>query len=289
MNEKAFQFGPANCLTGTLCTPAESDRDRPVVLILNAGVVHRSGPFRLHVDIARRLARVGFSSMRLDLSGLGDSGVRNEVRSSDNRALLDASDAMDFLESETGASRFLVVGLCSGAYNSHHVAVDDNRVVGAVFMDGLVYPTEEHSRRKRMRRLTRPRKVRNAIKRRLVGDAIEEDNPDAPDASEFFAVEKPASQVAREITRLLDRNLQLLFIYTEGYSDISSRDQFAEMFDMLPNEDQLQVDYYDNFEHTFRLAAHRETIVARVASWCGERFANAGIMAEHSELGSAQF
>lgn len=82
--------------------------------------------------------------------------------------------------------------------------------------------------------------------------------------------------------RLLDRSLQMLFIYTEGYIDISSRDQFEEMFGLLPKEEQLQVDYYDNFEHTFRLAAHRETIVARIASWCRSRFLTVGMLAEQS-------
>lgn len=282
MDENVFQFGTANRLAGVLCSPVEFDPDQPVVLILNAGIIHRSGPFRLHVDISRSLARAGFASMRMDLSGLGDSSVRSEIGADDNRAVLDASEAMDFLEQQTGATRFIVVGLCSGAYNSHHVALVEDRVVGAVFMDGLVYPTEEHERRKQMRRVTRPRKLRNAIKRRLVGGAVEVDNPDAPDASEFFAIEKPAEEVAKEITCLVDRNAQLLFIYTEGYSDISSRDQFVEMFGLSPNEEQLQVDYYDNFEHTFRLAAHRETIVTRIASWCGSRFGRSRAAAEPS-------
>jgi len=78
MKETVYQFGPNNSLTGILSQPDESVRvaDAPVALILNAGIVHSIGPFRLHVDIARSLAEAGFSSFRIDLSGLGDSETR---------------------------------------------------------------------------------------------------------------------------------------------------------------------------------------------------------------------
>lgn len=274
MNEEVFQFGTSNGLTGVLSSPDVIDHTQPVVLILNAGIVHRSGPFRLHVDISRSLARSGFQAFRMDLSGLGDSDVRREIDPGQNRAVLDTTDAIEFLASQTGASKFIVIGLCSGAYNAHLVAINDARIVGAVFMDGLVYPTEEHHRRERMIRLTRPRKWRNAVKRRLMSDVMEQANPDAPDASEFFETDRTADQVTFELQRLLDRDVQLLHLYTEGYAGISSRSQFEEMFGLVPDEEQLQVEYYENFEHTYRLAAHRETIVARIANWCVDRFAN---------------
>ena len=98
MNEQVFQFGPNETLTGVFTVPEAINTQRPVVLILNAGITHRCGPFRLHVDIARRLARAGFATMRMDLSGLGDSRVRSDVGENEDRAMLDARDAMDFIE-----------------------------------------------------------------------------------------------------------------------------------------------------------------------------------------------
>ena len=284
MNEQAFQFGPHKNLAGVLTTPSVEpvtepsnpssghQSERPVALILNAGIVHRSGPFRLHVDISRALAEHGFSSLRMDLSGLGDSAVRTEIAEGQNRAELDAGDAIDFLQSEFGADRVVVMGLCSGAYNGHQVAINDKRVVGGVFLDGLAYRTDGFYRRERIRKLTQVRSWRNAIKRRVVQDAMFDLDDNAPDASEFFEVDKPAQQVADEIQGMLNRQLQLLFIYTQGYEDVSSRDQFQEMFGLTPNDEQLQVDYFDNFEHTFPIAAHRKTIVKRIAQWCCDRF-----------------
>ena len=272
MNEQVFQFGPNDTLTGVLSAPEVIDTQRPVVLILNAGITHRCGPFRLHVDIARRLAQQGFAAMRMDLSGLGDSRARTDVGENQDRAVLDAKDAMDFVESQTTVDKFIMLGLCSGAYNAHQISVGDSRIVGGVFMDGLAYCTEGHEKRVQRGKLTQPRKWRNAIKRRLANDAMHEEDMASPDASEFFEVDKPADQVAREIQGMMDRFAQLLFIYTEGYEDVSSRSQFEEMFGLVPNDEALQVDYYDNFEHTFRIAAHREVIVSRIAQWCSLRF-----------------
>ena len=116
MHETICQFGPNNGLTGILTEPDESVRvaDAPVALILNAGIVHNIGPFRLHVDIARLLATVGFSSFRIDLSGLVDSATRTGKILEGNRAVQDVSDAVDFLTQHTGSERFVAIGLCSG-------------------------------------------------------------------------------------------------------------------------------------------------------------------------------
>ena len=98
MNETVCQFGPDQGLTGILTQPSDSVRvtDAPVALIFNAGIVHNIGPFRLHVDIARMLAAAGFSSLRIDVSGLGDSKTRTGKFVGKNRAIQDAVDAMDY-------------------------------------------------------------------------------------------------------------------------------------------------------------------------------------------------
>lgn len=273
MNEKVIRFGNAEHLVGVLSTPTKApSSDQPMALILNAGIVHRSGPFRLHVDLARSLAAQGYASLRMDLSGLGDSDIRREIADGQDRATLDAKDAMNFLTTETGCNKFVLIGLCSGAYNAHQVAIDEDRIAGAVFLDGLVFRTEGFERRKRIHRMTHPRFWRNAVKRRLVKDALEKSDDDSPGGAEFFEVDRSAEEVGKEIRQMLKRDQQLLFVYTEGYDDISSRSQFQEMFDLQPNATDLQVEYYKNFEHTYRLSAHRQTVVDRVTDWYAERF-----------------
>ncbi|MEO1524135.1 MAG: alpha/beta fold hydrolase [Planctomycetota bacterium] len=271
MNEQVFQFGPNENLIGVLNRPDNWNGDAPVALMLNAGIVHRVGPFRLHVDLARSLAKRGFASLRLDLSGLGDSAIRTALPEGTDRATLDVLDAMNALETELGSRRFVPIGLCSGAYNAHQVAVSEARIAGGVFLDGIVYETEGHRRRKRQQRLGF-RFLRNAVKKRIGSDILPTENDDGVDGSEFFTNDKPAEEVASEIKAMLERDAQLLFLYTQGYQEISGAEQFAEMFGIDPNGAQLQVDYYANFEHTFRLTPHRSTIVDRISSWFADRF-----------------
>jgi len=61
--ETAYNFGAQGNLVGIATTPAAdaSRTDLPAVLLLNAGLVHRVGPYRLYTDLARRLAgqRIG--------------------------------------------------------------------------------------------------------------------------------------------------------------------------------------------------------------------------------------
>ena len=80
MNEMVVSIGTNDALVGVYTAPAcETSRDTPgdapTVILLNAGVVHRSGPFRLHVEVARRLASLGYPCFRFDLAYLGDSAA----------------------------------------------------------------------------------------------------------------------------------------------------------------------------------------------------------------------
>src|SRR5205085_6183975 len=69
--ETLCRFGADSHLFGVLTEPGEK-RDLPAVILLNAGSIHRVGPSRLYVRIARELAQDGFASLRLDHEGLGD-------------------------------------------------------------------------------------------------------------------------------------------------------------------------------------------------------------------------
>lgn len=276
MRERICNFGPDNGLFGILTTPDDDVKvaDAPVALILNAGIVHRVGPFRMHVDIARQLASEGFSTLRLDLSGLGDSAPRTGKLRSEDRAKLDVCDAMDYLTELEGVDEFVLLGLCSGAYNAHQVAAKDERIVGAVFLDGIVFRTLGFFFRNYLKFL-RLRFWRNAIKRRLA----EGGNSDVDAAgstlaeSEFFGGDLSQDSVIKDLNNLMHRGVQMLFLYTDGYDDICGRSQFKEMYGLQPDDGQLQVDYYPKSEHTFRLIENRNAACDRVATWFSARFA----------------
>ena len=276
VTETTCQFGPRDALFGILTKPDPTIAvaGAPVAVILNAGIVHRIGPFRLHVDLARQLAEKGFSTLRMDLSGLGDSQTRpGKLNSEDDRAVLDVGDALDYLTKTTGVDRFVILGLCSGAYNAHQVAVKDERIVGSVFMDGIVFRTFSFYLNWYFMRFFSLRFWRNAIKRRLMGqEYASEANGAALAESEFFGDDLSKDSVIKDLQGMLNRGIRMLFLYTDGYDDICSRSQFREMYGLQPDNGQLQVEYYPKSEHTFRLIENRRTACNRVVGWYKSQF-----------------
>lgn len=276
MNETVFRFGPRDSLLGILTEPdaASSLTERPAVVLINAGIVHRVGPFRLHVNVARQLAGEGVTTLRIDLSGLGDSPMRVGKMESRERAIQDVRDALDALQSRLGHHRFVLMGLCSGAFNAHKVTVTDERVAGAVFMDGIAFRTMSYYLQQYGARMLRPRFWRNAIRRRMlraVRNTSVDARENAVDESAFFDNEVVPTEVQAELNVLLDRGVRMLFMYTDGYDDIAGPYQFQEMFGQKPS-DQLQLQYYDRSEHTFRLMQNRTIAVERIARWYREQF-----------------
>ena len=132
-----------------------------MVLMWNVGPLHRVGPHRMNVELARQLATVGVSSLRFDLSGLGDRVPARSGALTRDRAVADVREAMDYLAQRCGATRFVLVGHCSSADNAHRAAVVDTRVQGAVLIDGYSYVTWRCCIRRYGLFLLSPHRIRN--------------------------------------------------------------------------------------------------------------------------------
>lgn len=104
MTERSIAFGANNGLIGTICEPsALSSNDGGLGWILfNAGVVHRVGPHRINVRLARMLANQGIASIRFDLAGLGDSSRADGQLPFEAQAVSDLSSAMDIRADGSG-------------------------------------------------------------------------------------------------------------------------------------------------------------------------------------------
>jgi hypothetical protein len=101
----------------------EGRTDRPTLLLLNNSVDHHVGPNRMWVDWGRRMATLGFGSVRVDLSGIGDSPTRPGQADDHPYGRWSVPDVVEAVEAVDRGAGVVPVGLCSGARNALDAAV----------------------------------------------------------------------------------------------------------------------------------------------------------------------
>ena len=127
-------------LSGVLVEPLGRREPGLCAVLLNAGAGRRIGPSRMWVEAARRWALLGVPTLRLDVEGIGEAdGAANPY--GDDGALYvptlipQVLAAVDALQERGIGERFVLGGLCAGAYWSLHAALLDDRVRGALVMN----------------------------------------------------------------------------------------------------------------------------------------------------------
>jgi len=131
---------PFGNLAGILVEPQGRREPGLCAMLLNAGAGRRIGPSRMWVEAARRWARRGVPTLRLDVEGIGEAdGAANPY--GDDGALYvltlipQVLAAVDALQERGIGERFVLGGLCAGAYWSLHAALLDDRVSSALVMN----------------------------------------------------------------------------------------------------------------------------------------------------------
>jgi alpha-beta hydrolase superfamily lysophospholipase len=131
-------FGRA---VGILGAPADGPTSDVCAVFLNSGNVRHTGPNRLWVEGARHWAAHGVQTLRLDLEAIGEAdGERPDYVETVAALYVDsfvdqAAMVLDQLEERGIGRRFVLLGLCAGAYWSFQGAVRDERVVAAVLLN----------------------------------------------------------------------------------------------------------------------------------------------------------
>jgi len=272
MRERAVVFGSHGGLVGVVTHPnAEGVGARRAVIVANVGLHHHAGPFRLYVELARALAHSGWHTLRFDLSGLGDSQARPGQLDDAAQAVLDVTEAMNWLETHLQISRFVLIGLCSGTDSAHAVTLADQRVAGAVFIDGYTYRTlGYHVRRHTVRYLQGKRWMRYAA-RRVHTFASQESPSPVPDV---FVREYPSrSRFRDDVARMTGRGTRLLFVYTGSFDCYYNgrRQLFETLGRAIPasSESRIDVQMLPGADHVFTSAAQRAQLLGRIAKWLG--------------------
>ena len=143
VSERAVVFGEERGLFGVLSEHVVRDeRVGTGIILANAGSVHHVGPGRMYVTLAREWATLGFSVLRFDVGGVGDSETR--AGSADNHpypnhAVDDVECAARWLVEHAGLERVVVTGLCSGAHASFHAGLELDCLAGIVVINPIVF------------------------------------------------------------------------------------------------------------------------------------------------------
>jgi pimeloyl-ACP methyl ester carboxylesterase len=125
ITERPLFIASKAMLFGIATEPRQGERRHRGVILLNTGADFHIGANRIHVALARRWARHGYVVLRLDLSGLGDSGTVPGCADDDvfpDSAVEEIRTAIDYLKSRYGIHDMTVGGVCSGAYHALRAA-----------------------------------------------------------------------------------------------------------------------------------------------------------------------
>jgi hypothetical protein len=277
VTERAVSFAAGGRLSGVVCEPpaGQARAGAPAIVSCNVGVTHHVGPYRFYVDLARALALRGFTSLRFDLSGLGNSAVRKDALGDRERALDDLLEAMNYLQSRHGQTWFAPVGFCSGVDAAHRAALVHERVRGVCFIEGYAYRTRgfylryparyaDISRWRRFACRNMPSSLREVPGFRRLGqyaDAFTQED-------EVFVRNYPTRiELKRDYEAMSARGTSQLFVYVGGDSPFNHERQFLEFTGLEEIGPTREVVYLPKADHTFFLADDRRHVVDLVASW----------------------
>ncbi len=284
MREKVLKFGANRGLVGVVTEPSSPVTAKPAVILLNSGILHHVGASRLYVRMARRLAALGHTAFRFDFSGIGDSEPRRDTLSASESAVVETREAMDLLQARKGGgSRFVLLGLCSGADMGFKVSAVDERVIGLVQLDPFAYRTRgyyirhygprlvslgawKHYVTVRMDRWRKSRKVAQGV-----GTAVDE--PAEYVAPEYRRIFPPREETRARLQELVNRRVHLLNVFSEGMPDhINHAEQYRRSFPGLDFGSYLQVEFVPHAAHTFTELGDQERVLNILEQWARRVF-----------------
>jgi hypothetical protein len=257
--DEIVRFGPGQQLVGIL-SGVELAADAPVLVLPSAGVVPRAGPFRLHVELARRLSLHGVRTFRFDVPGVGEA-PRIKGWGAHESTLA----AIDCLADSRGADRFIVGGVCSAADVAWNAAAADRRVRGVMLLDGLAYTGPWFRFALVSGVLRRPVREWFAVVRRL----LVRKRSHQPVLSTSDYRDWPSREDARhQFAQLVARDVHSLWVYTGGFAGVFLHPrQFYWSFGAAVRDPRVAMHYWPDCDHTFFARTHRDRLLDTVVTW----------------------
>jgi hypothetical protein len=265
MTEMCCQLGEHRGLAGIISEPV-GPRRRALCVLVNAGLVPKSGPYRLYVELARRLARDGIVTLRFDLGGIGDSRPHTSGQPLKERTSLEIRTAIDELCRRYPEVRQVIVGgVCSGAEDAFRHAEVDPRVTGVVMIDPFSYRTAgwwwRHLAFRAVRRALRAAKLYEPV----IAPRVTAADGSAGRVVSYHYMEHAES--SRILKAMISRRVRVHFIYTGSQSTFNHTGQLQQMFDGIAFEGCVTLDHLPRLDHTQLLAEDRAVVANAVGAW----------------------
>jgi hypothetical protein len=273
MKEEPFRYGENNRCFGILTLPDDLD-GAPIVVALNAGLLHRSEPYRLNVLVCRGLADAGYICARIDISGKGDSPPR-EGMSFRELVDMDWGFIRQSLVRRFGERNIILLGLCSGADNGIKLCVQDPLVKGLVLLDAVSPRDAGAARRDLMHKLANFRKVLNIpravltrVLRRISGKPSDE-------AEQLMLRSLPTETDLRQCFEgIVERRGRVLAVFTShAYPQYNQAGQFVRALAVNGLEECCEEEFWPTMMHLYPVEVHRAKLVQRINQWGRDHFA----------------
>ena len=281
MKEISYSIGKSPRLMGiyTENDPAGSRSasrvKKPAILLLNSGLLPRTGPFRLYVELARRFAKMGFNTFRFDFPGIGDSDQHADARTLDEFYMDDLKAVMNFLEAEQDDRQFILMGICSGARYAHDGMAMDGRVVGVVAIDGYLYRTPGYYLRLYGSKLFSLSSYVTALKLayRKITSSSQSDSDESKSIRETSAFSysfDSKKRVGMDFKKFIDCGVPLCCIFTGSFCKYEN--QLADGFKEIDFGETIEITYLRNAAHIFPLIEDQRDLTSSIIDWLNRKF-----------------
>ena len=235
-----------------------SGNSRGTVVWLDSGSEPHVGPGRAWVEYSRELASSGFTSMRVDFSGWGESPDRGHApgRPYDQHGVAEVGEVVGALR-ELGHRRIVLAGLCAGAWIALRAALTVE-VDGVVAINPQMYwqpgdPVEaDMVSETRVRRLP---EIRRNKRLRSVGLWW---------ALDVLGVRHPVAVWLRDLDR---RRVPILAVFAEGDDGLEFLQDRVGRSGDEPRGGLIRYATVAGIDHPMHRHWHRGSMVSAIASW----------------------
>jgi len=268
VKEHVFRYGENNRGLGMITLP-ENTEGAPVIVLLNAGLLHRTEPYRLNVLACRRLAEIGYICVRVDLSGKGDTPSRKGLINRESVAL-DWQFIKNSLEKQFGKRNFIIFGLCSGADNGIKIAAQDPAVKGLILLDAVSKRDSGFAKRTIYNKVTNISKwlnLHNTIRKEL----MKKINPQKKllENSTGLRDEPTDNDMQQCFEGLVARKGRILAIFTsQALAHYNEKGQFCRVMSITGLDKICEETFWPTVDHLYTVQAHREQLLNKISDWC---------------------